>query len=1703
LVASESIADTIDRVEGKMGTANPLRILFVEDLPSDTELAEREIRKSGLEFSSQRVDTKGAFLKALEEFRPDVIVSDYSMPEFDGMQALKLTLERDARLPFILLTGSMNEETAVACMKAGASDYVIKEHMTRLPFAVRDALEQKRIRAAKNEAERALRESEEKFRRVVETALEGVWFLDHEFKTTEVNEAVVRMLGYSPDELIGRPFVDLLFDEDRSTQAQEFQRRETGLSGQYEKRLLCKDGGVKWLFLSAKAVMNTAGAFEGSFAMVTDITERKRAEEQITLLAHTVKSVIECVSVTDLDDTVLFVNEAFLAAYGYDEHELLGKNIKIVQSPNTPANLVREIRAATLAAGWHGELLNRTKEGREFPVSLSTSFVRDDSGQPIALVGVATDITERKQAERLTEALYEISKAIYSTGNVNELFQHIHRVLSGILQANNFFIALLTDNGEPLIFPYEIDEKDTGVSPAIKVEDSRSLTVEVLKTKRPLLLDEAELLDRYATGRNKVWGTAPKCWLGVPLMIRETVIGVMAVQDYHKSGVYSQKDVALFESAAGQIAIAIERKRAEDALRESEHRSRTFLDSTSDMAFLKDDKFRHIFANRALCKFYRKTENEIKRKKDFDLMSEKAALRSRKTDEQTLLSNALTVNEEFIEDRCYETVKFPVTIAEGKVGVGGYIRDITERKRAEETLQESEQKYRGIFENIQDVYYESAIDGTILEVSPSIEILSKGQYCREDLIGKSMYDFYADPGERKALLVAIQARGRVSDFEISLTNRDGSRILCSISAIIRADAQGRPEKIMGSLRDITERKKAEQNLRFSEERFRSVWENSADGMRLTDKEGRIIGANEAFSRLVNMPCEKLVGEIFSVVYEKGGPDGDIRIYKNRFDSREIVPHLQAAVTLWSGKVLELDISNSFIETEGEERMVLSIFHDITERKHAERRLLEERNLLRTIIDAIPDEIGVKDNERRFLVVNSGTVKAFKRASADEFIGKKDEDLIPEHLVKRAIEVESTVLAVGGHSRDWVATKIDPDTGEIERSQQVSKIPLKDHEGKIIGLVGINRDITEYKRAQELLEKERTLLLTLIENIPDEVCLKDLSHRYLVANSASMKALGVKSLSALIGKTDLDLVGHDLAQEHIAEENAILQSGEPLINRERTKIDPNTGEIEKCLLTTKVPVKDQTGKTIGILVINRYITERRRAEEALRASEEKFRALFEESKDAVYISTVDGKLMDINAAGIELLGYQSKQELLDIDLGRDSYIDAERREQFRKDMEQRGFVKDFEYVLRRKGGEQLTVLETATAVRDKQGAVVLYRGIIRDVTRQRQLELQFLQAQKMESIGTLAGGIAHDFNNILGIVLGHLALLERTRNNDAQFEESIFSINKAVERGASLVRQILTFARKAETQLEPVNINSVIKELAKMIEETFPKTIAVTLQLDKTIPVVSMDPTQLHQTMLNLCVNARDAMEGTGTLTIATHLVLGRDVSSRFPKASASHYVQVSAVDTGSGMDEMTKQRIFEPFFTTKGEGKGTGLGLAVVYGVLQAHNGFVDVETALGHGTAFHLFFPVPEGILRTSEKQTVPQEDLPRGTETILVVEDEDVLRDLLVKLLEMQGYSVIPACDGEEAVMRFSEHAAKIDLVLSDMGLPKRSGWDAFRMMQKINSKVRILLASGYIEPGQKLEILKSRAVRFIHKPYKMEEILVAVRETLDKKK
>jgi two-component system cell cycle sensor histidine kinase/response regulator CckA len=389
----------------------------------------------------------------------------------------------------------------------------------------------------------------------------------------------------------------------------------------------------------------------------------------------------------------------------------------------------------------------------------------------------------------------------------------------------------------------------------------------------------------------------------------------------------------------------------------------------------------------------------------------------------------------------------------------------------------------------------------------------------------------------------------------------------------------------------------------------------------------------------------------------------------------------------------------------------------------------------------------------------------------------------------------------------------------------------------------------------------------------------------------------------------------------------------------------------------------------------------------------------------------------------------------------------------------------------------------------------------DITERKVLEDQLRQAQKLESLGTLAGGIAHDFNNVLGIILGYTSMLEDRKVDPEKSTRSIAAVNKAVQRGAGLVRQLLTFARKTETLFESVRLNDVIVELAGMLEQTLPRSIQVSSKLGKEIPSITGDSNQLHQALLNLSLNAHDAMPKGGTLTFTTRTVMGTEVRRRFPEAQKEEYVCVSVADTGIGMDKSLLARVFEPFFTTKEKGHGTGLGLAVVYGVVTSHHGFIDVESRVGHGTTFHLYFPVPEcsiGVPLIAAEQARAQ--VPGGTETLLVVEDEEMMLDLLKSILGGKGYQVMTARDGEEAVKLYARHRNQIDLVLMDMGLPKLSGAEALQKLQGINPKVKVIFASGYINPHIKSEVLKAGVKHFVQKPYVPQEVLLHIRKVID---
>jgi PAS domain S-box-containing protein len=402
--------------------------------------------------------------------------------------------------------------------------------------------------------------------------------------------------------------------------------------------------------------------------------------------------------------------------------------------------------------------------------------------------------------------------------------------------------------------------------------------------------------------------------------------------------------------------------------------------------------------------------------------------------------------------------------------------------------------------------------------------------------------------------------------------------------------------------------------------------------------------------------------------------------------------------------------------------------------------------------------------------------------------------------------------------------------------------------------------------------------------------------------------------------------------------------------------------------------------------------------------------------------------------------------------------------------------------------------------DKVGKLVKVVGVVQDITENKKLQLQFVQAQKMESIGILASGIAHDFNNILGIILGYSTLIEKSPNLEDRILKSTKAIIKAGQRATSLVQQMLTFARKSDISFASVSVNDCVIEIRKLVEETFPKTIALVCVLEKNLPLITADSTQIHQVLLNLCVNARDAMNGSGVLTISTKLETGKALRKRFQEAVSPEYAVVEVSDTGTGIDESTLQHIFEPFFTTKEPGKGTGMGLAVVFGIMESHGGFIDVKSELGRGAIFSLYFPIKLSPIESLEPEWTLGKDIPGGKETILVVEDEVLLKELAITILSSSGYRVLAANDGNEAVEVYKLHRHEISLVLSDFGLPKHTGDEVLKSIKQINPEVKFILATGYIDSKERSEVMKSGAKDIITKPYTPDDLLAKVREVLD---
>lgn len=431
--------------------------------------------------------------------------------------------------------------------------------------------------------------------------------------------------------------------------------------------------------------------------------------------------------------------------------------------------------------------------------------------------------------------------------------------------------------------------------------------------------------------------------------------------------------------------------------------------------------------------------------------------------------------------------------------------------------------------------------------------------------------------------------------------------------------------------------------------------------------------------------------------------------------------------------------------------------------------------------------------------------------------------------------------------------------------------------------------------------------------------------------------------------------------------------------------------------------------------------------------------------------------------------------------------------------QQKVVDRYELEMRRTDGEPLYVVARLVGDFDDAGVLTEINVYLFNDTKRKRVEQQLVQGQKMESLGTLAGGIAHDFNNILAIILGYATRLEVAASKPEELPKATRAIKEAVERGATLVQQLLTAAQQSEARFAPLDLNMVVAEAVDMLKSTFPKTVSFRLDLRTGLAPVLGDRSQLHQVLLNLCVNARDAMPAGGEIALETRVATAAEVAEHFTGSEPGDYAALSIRDTGSGMSSDVRPHIFEPFFTTKERGKGTGLGLSVVYGVVNHHRGFIHVDTQPGRGTTFTIYLPVDRSTAARRAPAKAPDGASPRAPQLILLVDDEEMLRELGVTFLEGEGYRVIVAQDGVEAVEQFEKHRDEIGLVLCDLGLPRMGGREAFLRMKQSRPGVRVIVASGYLEPATRSQIMEDGVIDTIQKPYNFHDLVTKVRATI----
>jgi len=895
------------------------------------------------------------------------------------------------------------------------------------------------------------------------------------------------------------------------------------------------------------------------------------------------------------------------------------------------------------------------------------------------------------------------------------------------------------------------------------------------------------------------------------------------------------------------------------------------------------------------------------------------------------------------------------------------------------------------------------------------------------------------------------------------------------------------ERISDANRDLADKVKSQtEALQKSGDRYRSVLETARAGVWTVDRQGKTEYVNQRMASMLGFRVEELVGRDLLEYVDPDWQNIAAKIFRGQqaFSSGELRLRRKDGSEIWAS-AYRVTLFDELGQYDG----AVSRVSDISEQKRTEDQL----RLQATALNAAANAIVITDAAGTILWVNPAftTVTGYE---PEEVTGRNPRVLKSgEHDSQFYQALWNTIRA----GRVWHGEVVNRHKDGHLYWEEMTIAPVRSREGGITHFVAIKLDVTARNQAREALRRNEVRFRRLVENIGDGIVVVNDEGKIQFASESACNVTGY-TREELLGRTMLEFAhGEDLEQIQRLFERSLRESG--VIVRWGSRVRHKDGSWHYFEGTTANQLEDPD---IAALVINfRDITARQEAEEALIRAEARYRAIFENAAVGIYLSAPEGRYLSMNQALASIYGFDSPEDAIqNLAEIKSLCVDANKWTEFQRTLAEEGEVRNFEYEVKRRDGSQRWLVESARAVYGDKGELLYYEGVVEDATERKSLELQLRQVQKLQAVGRLAGGVAHDFNNLLGVIIGYGEILETQLPAEHPGLNSVTEMQKAARRAANLTRQLLAFSRKQILQPQVLNLNSLVDELNKMLRRLIGDDIELVFHPGQELARVKADPGQLEQVIMNLAVNAKDAMPGGGRLLIETANVdVDEGFAYRHSPMRPGSYVLLSVADTGSGMSAEILSHIFEPFYTTKEQGKGTGLGLSIVYGIVKQSGGYVWVDSEPDHGSAFRIYLP-PTTEAETALAPPVRASSI-GGTETILVVEDDPSLREMIRIVLRAAGYRILEAQGGPEALARLRETNESVRLLLTDIIMPgKMNGWELAQSVATGWPGMRMLFMTGFgVELGTfGMEIAPD--VMLITKPFSSDLLLRKVRETLD---